>query len=163
MQVILILGAAVWPDGPSPTLQRRCDHALSVWRKDQTQFLVPCGGLGQHPPAEADVMRKIFIKGGVPTAQIIPENRSTTTYENIRNARNLLVGEHITRMTIVSEGYHLPRAAMVARHFGFRAIVSCPPREGTHWQTQARSTLREAGAIPLYAFKLLGHKLRRKD
>lgn len=160
MKVILILGAAVWQDGPSPALQRRCNHALGLWQSDKTQLLVPCGGLGKHPPTEADMMQSMLTDNGVPNACIIAENRSTTTYENIRNAVTIIGAAQITQLVIVSDLYHLPRAAMVARHFGFRARLSGPSLHGTHTPTLVRNIARELGAIPLYALKLLGHRLR---
>ncbi|SEV92386.1 DUF218 domain-containing protein [Cognatiyoonia koreensis] len=163
MQVILILGAAVWQDGPSPTMRRRCAHALSLWQMDRAQVLVPCGGLGIHAPAEAEIMRDIFIKAGVPAAQIIPEAKSRTTYENLRNARALLSRFDVTRVIIVSDRYHLPRARMVARHLGWQAETSGPSTRGGHRKTQIRNLAREAGAIPLYALKLWGHRLRGSD
>lgn len=109
------------------------------------------------------MMTDMLITRGVPPSQILPEDTSTTTYENIRNALNVLKGAKIRKMTIVSDRYHLPRAMMVAAHFGYRATGSSPSLRGTHWPTQARNTLREAGAIPLYALKLIGHKIRRQE
>ena len=86
MKAIVILGAAVWADGPSPTLQRRTGKALALWQRDPSQHLIPCGGLGQHPPTEAEAMRALLMDHGVPATHILSEDQSTNTYENIANA-----------------------------------------------------------------------------
>lgn len=163
MKVILILGAAVWANGPSPTMQRRCAHALSVWDADKDQIIMPCGGMGQHPPTEAAAMAQVLQARGVPSSQIICENKSTTTFENIHNARQLLAGHSIGVLTIVTDSYHCPRAWMVARALGLRPKMSCPSLKGTHMPTQIKQHLREAGAIPFYALKLIGHAWRGRN
>ena len=162
MKVILILGAAVWQSGPSPTMQRRCTHAIQLWKQDNAQIMVPCGGLGVHPPAEAAAMATLFLDAGIPKKQIQQEDQSKTTFENIRNAVHLMGLDHTINITIVTDRYHLPRAWMVARTFGLRPALSAPSLRGTHVPTQIKQHLREAGAIPLYAFKLLRFALSRR-
>ncbi len=147
MDAILILGAAVWPGGPSPTLRRRTLHAAQLWHTGVAPLIVPCGGLGHHPPTEAAAMAQILTAQGVPDDAIRLEDRSTTTLENIRNARALLSG---TAVVIVTDRYHARRAAMVARHFDLSATLSCPDLA----HISLRQRLREALAIPAYAIKL---------
>jgi len=163
MKVILILGAAVWADGPSPTMQRRCAHALHLWQKDKAQIMIPCGGLGAHPPTEAAVMEMLFLDAGVPANQVWQEDQSTTTFENVRYAARLFDNRNVTKVTIVTDRYHLPRAWMVARTFGLRPHLSAPSLRGTHLPTQLKQHLREAGAIPLYALKLLRFALFQRS
>ncbi len=151
MDAIIILGAAVWADGPSPTLRRRTLHAARLWHNGAAPQVIPCGGLGQHGPTEAEVMRQLLISEGVHDDQIILEDQSKNTLENLRNAKHLLSGD---RVLIVTDHYHGPRAAMVARHFGLQATILSPSLKGTHLPTQLRNYLREAGAIPAYALRL---------
>ena len=155
MKAILILGAAVWADGPSPTLERRTAKALALWGTDQDQCIVPCGGLGQHPPTEAAAMATLLTAGGVPPEKILREDRSTTTFENIHNALQLLETHKVTQITIVTDRYHLPRAWLVARFAGVRPLLAAPSLKGTHFPTQFKQVLREAAALPLYALRLI--------
>ena len=86
---LIVLGARVRPDGtPSHTLENRCRAALEVWRREQRLAVIVCGGRGEDEPAtEASVMRGFLVKAGVPAAHIFPEDTSTNTIENLRNAR----------------------------------------------------------------------------
>lgn len=72
------------------------------------------------------------------------------------------MGTHtIGRVTIVTDIYHIPRAWLVARHFGLRPVMIAPSLRGTHLSTQIRQSLREALALPVYTIRLL-RRSRRK-
>ena len=155
MDAIVILGAAVWPDGPSPTLRRRVLHGAALWHAGVAPIVVVCGGLGRHPPTEAAAMTRILQEAGVPPSAIRQEDRSTSTLENIRFALPLLRQEDARAVVIVTDATHGPRAALVARHFGLRARISAPPLRGGRRRTILRQAIRELGAYPLYAVRLL--------
>jgi uncharacterized SAM-binding protein YcdF (DUF218 family) len=160
MRAIVILGAAVWPDGPSPTLRRRTLHAAALWHADQTQIIVPCGGLGQHPPTEADAMRDLLLDANVSPHVIHCDDQSTSTYENLRNASVILNDLSIREVTIVTNGYHGPRATMVARAIGLRPQLSAPDATDAHRPTHYRMILREIPAFPAYAIRLIWWRWR---
>lgn len=151
MRAIVILGAAVWSDGPSPTLRRRVARAVALWRADPQAALVPCGGCGTHPPTEAEAMRALLREAGVPPAAIHPETASRNTAENIRGARPILEGLGATDVVIVTDWFHAPRARLVARRAGLRASVACPPLRGARPWPQLKGALREVPALLAYA------------
>ena len=65
--VIVVLGAAVWPGGqPSPALQRRILHAVDLWQQGYAVYLLVTGGVGKYPPAEAAVMQRLAVAHGIP-------------------------------------------------------------------------------------------------
>ena len=147
MQTILILGAAVWQNGPSPTLRRRTAHAATLWHAQPGAQIVACGGLGAHPPTEAAAMREMLVADGVRDGAITLEDQSTNTLENIRNGARLATFDTII---IVTDRYHARRALMVARHFGLDARANCPKPKGWH----IKQRLREVIAILGYKMKL---------
>jgi uncharacterized SAM-binding protein YcdF (DUF218 family) len=153
-EAILVLGAAVWSDArPSPTLRRRTETAARLWRTGRGQVVIPCGGLGRHPPTEAEAMRRLLIEAGVPDAAIHKEDRSTRTGENIRFAHPILDSLRLSRVLIVSDIYHLPRARLLARRAGLHAETAHPPLRGARAWPQIKGTLRE---IPAYLIALAG-------
>lgn len=145
MTAILILGAAVWRDGPSPTLRRRTLHGAALFHAGRGAIVIPCGGLGRFPPSEAEAMSAILQDAGVPTKAILLEDTSTNTVENIRNAIPLLQGE--TDVLIVSDAYHLPRARLIARREGLRVTTSAPPLKGARLWPQIKGWLREIPGV----------------
>ncbi|MEC3862698.1 YdcF family protein [Mesobacterium sp. TK19101] len=149
----IVLGAAVWPGGqPSPTLRRRALHAARLWHRGKVGTIIACGGLGQHPPSEAEVIRDLCIAEGVDPAAIRLEDRSATTEENLRLALPLL---ETRQVIIVTDHYHAPRARLVARRLGLDARSSSPPLRGSKPRAQIKAGLRE---IPAYLWYLLSGK-----
>lgn len=149
-RVAVILGAAVWAEGPSPTLRRRTAAAAALWHEGRADHFVPCGGLGRHPPEEARAMADLLAAAGVPKDRISPEARSTSTAENLRLALPILAGLAPSEVLVVSDAYHLPRARIIARRLGLRVRGIAPPWRGAHWPTQLRGALREVPACLAY-------------
>ena len=154
MTLALILGAAVWADGPSPTLRRRTIAAAALWHRGEVAAILCCGGLGRHPPAEAVAMRAILIAEGVPEAAILIEDRSATTAENLRLALPILRARGEVHVILVTDWYHAPRARMTARRMGLRAESRSPPLRGARPLGQLRLALREIPAYVLYWWRL---------
>jgi uncharacterized SAM-binding protein YcdF (DUF218 family) len=155
VKAALILGAAVWAGGvPSPTLRRRTLHAARLWQRGEVEVLIPCGGLGRHPPAEAEAMRALLLAHGIPETAIHPEPRSTSTHENILFARPILAALGITQVVIVTDATHAPRARLIARGLGLRATASSPALLGGHLPTTLRQALREVPATAVALWRL---------
>ncbi|WP_122077177.1 YdcF family protein [Pseudophaeobacter sp. EL27] len=151
MSVAVVLGAAVWPGGqPSPTLRRRSLHAAELFRQGRVSHVICCGGLGQHPPSEAEVMQQICREAGVPAGAILLEDKSHTTHENLANIQPLLAKLEQPFIVIVTDRYHKWRALLVARHLGFLAQASCPVQSGTSAFRVIKSWLREVPALIYY-------------
>lgn len=151
MTLGLILGAAVWPDGPSPALRRRTLHGAALYHGGHVAGLVLCGGVGQHPPSEAEAMRTLLRNHNVPDGDLFIEDRSTTTGENIRNALALI---NTKEVIIITDWYHAPRAQMIARRQGLRARASHPPIKGAKFWPQTKAALREIPAYAAYALRM---------
>ena len=145
MTAIMVLGAAVWRNGPSPTLTRRTRHGAALFHQGRGDIVIVCGGLGRFPPTEAQAMAQILQSEGVPQSAIRLEDTSTNTVQNIRNALPLLDG---TRdVLIVSDAYHLPRAHLIARREGLHVSTSAPPMNGARLWPQLKGWLREIPGV----------------
>jgi uncharacterized SAM-binding protein YcdF (DUF218 family) len=142
----LVLGAAVWAGGvPSPALARRACHAAALWRAEKVDVIVACGGLGHHPPAEAEAIAAVLHTEGVPRDAIRLESASRSTRDNIARALPILRALGATRVVIVTDPWHAPRARLIARQAGLAAGTDSPP-----WCLRpalVRALLREAAAL----------------
>lgn len=147
--VAIVLGAAVWPGGtPSPTLARRAEKAAALYHTGQVVRIVASGGVGDHPPSEARVIREVLADRGVPNSAVILEEASTTTLENLANTRALL--PEGTPVVIVSDAWHLPRARLTARRLGMQAGGAAASVRGGHPLGILRAALRELAACLWY-------------
>lgn len=154
-RVALVLGAAVWPGGrPSPSLARRAGHAAGLWHAGRVEVILGCGGVGRHPPSEAEVIVRLCRDAGVPEAALLREDASTTTRENLRNARPILRRIGADAVVIVTDPYHAPRARLIARQEGLAVTSSSPRWSDLGWRQWLRHIPREALALLAVVLRL---------
>jgi uncharacterized SAM-binding protein YcdF (DUF218 family) len=146
------MGAAVWPGGvASPALRRRAEAAGRLFLDGRVVRIVTTGGIGDHPPAEAEVAAAILDELGVPRSGILIENRSTTTLGNLVETRKIL-GPGAT-VRIVTDSWHLPRALLTARRLRLAASGELTPlRGGNPWRI-TKAVIREVPALVWYALR----------
>ena len=141
---VIVLGCQVYSDGQlSPQLKLRLQAALDTYR-DDPRLIVTTGGQGEGEPApEGQVMRDWLISQGVPEEDVIAECESVNTRQNLLYAKALLP-EGITRVTVVTSDFHLPRALALAHDLGLDAdgIGSpCRPEIGFWVKNHGREVL----------------------
>jgi uncharacterized SAM-binding protein YcdF (DUF218 family) len=147
---IVVPGCKVWAGGqPSNALRRRVTHAVSLYHQGRAPYIITTGGVGTHPPAEAQVAADIARSGGVPDTAILCEDRSTNTRENASFAAALthqgapISGWHVL---VVSDAYHAWRCArLFGAHFGRATARGSTPG----WRLRVRGSLREVISIVL--------------
>jgi uncharacterized SAM-binding protein YcdF (DUF218 family) len=122
----VVLGAAVWGHSrPSPVLERRLRAALDLYRAGRVRFIATTGGVGrgthEHPLAEGVASERWLVRHGVASGRVLVEGRSRNTIENLRFIAPTLRAHRIKSVFIVSDGYHLGRAMVIARDAGLHA------------------------------------------
>lgn len=121
---IVVLGARVLEDGvPSGRLRARVERAAELYRAGAAPLLVLSGGVGEHPPSEAQVMLKLAVELGVPAGCCVLEEQSRSTYENAKFTARLLRERGIGKAILVSDPFHLYRAR---QHFFLEGIDVTP-------------------------------------
>ena len=115
-QAILILGTRVYGQEPGPMLQLRLEKALALYRQGYAPYLVASGGQGADEGiSEAAAMRNYLTARGVPAAAILLEDKSTSTYENLRNSASLLRDKGLQQVIVVTNRSHVFRSLYLAR------------------------------------------------
>lgn len=127
---IVVLGAGVRGEEPTPLLAARVDRGIAVLREQQDAgadpVLVLSGGKGSDEQiSEAEAMARYAERAGVPREWMVLEDRSTTTEENLRNTRALLASRDATdaHLVVVTSNYHALRAAQLTEQLGLDATV----------------------------------------
>ncbi len=128
VDAIVILGAGVEPNGQaSSALRERTLHAVDLWKQGRAPYLICTGGVGDFPPAESIVAARLAQKHGVPAAKVLCEEVSTSTRQNAHFAAEICRARGWTRVIVVSQAFHLPRAARNLRREGLQAWPSPVP------------------------------------
>lgn len=120
-ETIIILGAKVKPDRSlSVSLKNRLDAALEYIENNKQYNIIVTGGQGvDEPISEAQAMHDYLVEHGIDSTRIIIEDESTSTYQNLLNAKALCNGE-LTEATIVSSDFHLARATFLANQLNIK-------------------------------------------
>lgn len=129
-QVVVVLGAGLKKDVPSDLLRRRLDATFGFYQQNPECMIVVTGGQGKGESIpEGVAMAKYLIDKGVPEQQIIVEDKSTSTEENLLFAKQLLSERGISAeepMVVVSNAFHCYRARCYAKLVGFIEVSSLP-------------------------------------
>lgn len=121
----VVLGAAVWSQGVSPVFRERINHAIELYRRGRVHKIIFTGGQGnRNEPTEAAAARNYAVSNGISPSDILIEQRSHTTYENLVNAKQLADTHGLKKVLIVSDPMHMKRAIAMAHDVGLDAYPS---------------------------------------
>lgn len=112
--IIIILGAGL-VEGirPSRTLSKRLNKAIELFNLNANAIIIVSGGKGTNEKiSEAEAMRRYLIENGIPEQNIILEDKSTNTYENLIFSKEKIKNiEKINpKIAVVSSDFHIYRA-----------------------------------------------------
>lgn len=142
--VALVLGAQVYADGtPSAFLEARLDLARRLLESGKVKVLLVSGDNMHHEYDEPTAMRAWLMAHGVPERKIVRDYAGFDTYDSCARAKRVF---GVTRVTVVTQSYHIARAVMVCRHIGLDAVGvgdESVSRFKGPWRSNAR---REYGA-----------------
>ena len=136
----IVLGAAVWGQQVSPVFKERINHGIDLYQNRKVRKLIFTGGQGnRNEPTESSAARHYAMQQGIPAGDILIEEKSHTTYENILYAKQIADANGLRKVLIVSDPLHMKRSVSMARDVGLAADPS--PTPSTRYQglgSQAR-------------------------
>ena len=135
---ILVLGAGIWGDKPSPMLEDRLKTSISLYKNNVSNKIIMSGDHSKVDYDEVNVMKKFAIDKDVASENIFMDHAGFSTYESIYRAKEIFKAKKII---IVTQKYHLYRALYIANKLGIEAYgVASDPRK---YAGQAYRELRE--------------------
>ena len=137
----------------NPCLVARVEAAVELYRAGKVKKLVMTGGVSRDLQSSAGNMQMIAEKMGVSKADIIQEREAGNTFENIVFSRKFI--ENSPRVVIVSAGFHLARARMMAdrQWQGHDIQVYAAPFCSEPYGGYGYTVLRESAAFVKNALK----------
>lgn len=160
----LVLGAAAWDKRPSPVFRERINHALFLYHTGMVKKLIFTGGSSKSGfMTEAAVGRRYAMKKGVPADDIVYENQSRDTYQNLINGKEIAENNNIDSVIIVSDPYHMARAALMAKDIGLDAQTSpTPTTRYTATSTKMHFLIQESYSLMIYQWMRGLHHVTKK-
>jgi uncharacterized SAM-binding protein YcdF (DUF218 family) len=112
---IVVLGAAQYAGRPSPVLEARLDHAISLYRRSIAPTLIVTGGkAGGDITSEAETSARYARRNGVPASAIILEDESRSTTEQMHAVARMARTRNFTSVVLVSDRFHMLRLLLTA-------------------------------------------------
>ena len=158
---IIILGCGIRKDGtPTPLLKGRVDRALKfraqqLGETGKDLCFVVSGGQGPNEViSEAECMKNYLISQGIPEDQIILEDKSSTTAENMSFSKEKIAeaGGLEGKIAYSTTNYHVFRGGLKARRVKMRAVGMGAK---TKWYFWPNAAVREFVGL------LTEHKLKQ--
>ena len=123
---IVVLGAGIWGNKPSPLLQDRLDTAISLYENNVSSKIIMTGDHGRKNYDEVNIMKDYAIKKGIKSENIFMDHAGFSTYESIYRTKEIFKAK---KVVIVTQKYHLYRALYIANKLGLEAYgVNSDPR-----------------------------------
>ncbi|WP_423005785.1 YdcF family protein [Undibacterium sp. JH2W] len=152
----IILGASVWKDKPSPVFVERINYGIQLYQSGQVTHLIFTGGLSKGDTlSEAAAARQYAIAAGVPASQILIEEVSKNTYQNLQQACKLMQVNQFKSSMVVSDPLHMKRAMSMAQDLHLHATSAATPTSlYVGWSAKGQFLLYES--LFYVKYKLLG-------
>ena len=124
---IIVLGAGVWGENPSPMLEDRLLEGIKLYENNVAPKIIMTGDHGREEYDEVNVMKKFAMDKGVPSGDIFMDHAGFSTYESLYRAKEIFEAD---KVVIVTQEYHLYRALHIANELGIEAYgVASDPRQ----------------------------------
>lgn len=117
---VIVLGCAVWSNGPSPMLADRLRTAAAVYKTGCADYILVSGD-SEFPEDydETGAMKAFLIEEGVPEADIKCDPLGLSTYETAMRSAYLF---DINSAVVVTTEFHVARSVYDCRAFGIESV-----------------------------------------
>lgn len=121
LDYVVVLGAGLIGDQVTPLLASRIEKGIAIYQKHPGSKLIMSGGQGPDElMAEGQAMANYAFEQGIPVEDIVIENQSTNTEENLKFSYALM--KPGSRFALVTNYYHVFRALLLARKLKIKCI-----------------------------------------
>lgn len=124
---VLVLGAGIRGNRPSPMLQDRLDEAISLYNEGIVSKIIVSGDHGTDGHDEVNIMKDYITEKEIPSEDVFMDHAGFSTYDSVYRAKEIFKANKII---IVTQKYHLYRALYIAGKLDIDAIgIASDPRK----------------------------------
>lgn len=147
---ILILGASIKGNNPSPMLEDRLLQGISLYENKVSKKILVSGDHLSEEYDEVNGMKDYLLGHKIPSQDIFMDHAGISTYDSIYRAKSIFKTKKII---IVTQKYHLYRALYIAKQLDIEAYgIASNLRPYTN---QEKRELREILARVKDFFKII--------
>lgn len=139
---ILVLGAGIRENAPSPMLEDRLLTSVELYNNNNSESkIVVSGDHGKINYDEVNVMKDYLIEKGISSENIFMDHAGFSTYDSLYRVKEIFKAEKIV---IVTQEYHLYRALYIAKNLDIDAYGI--PANRREYMFQFKRDIREFAA-----------------
>lgn len=152
----IVLGAAVWGEKPSPVFEERINHGIWLYMNGYVDKIIFTGGKGENTSISESAAAKYYaIEHSVPENDILIEEKSSITQENIMYASKIAKENNISSVLLVSDPIHMKRAMLMCKDYNLTAYSSPTPT------TMYKTTKNKIIFLSREVFFYIGYQIYR--
>jgi uncharacterized SAM-binding protein YcdF (DUF218 family) len=132
--VMIVLGCQFVNNTPSDLLYERLKKAEELYKKGYAKFIIVSGGKGlDENTSEAEGMKGVLNRDGIPKRYIIIEDKSHNTKENLENSKKIMQKHGFKDAIIVTNKFHVYRAMKLCSNLKINAVgIAAPMVKGRY-------------------------------
>ena len=115
---IIILGAGIRGNSPSPMLEDRLLTGIELYQNNISKKLIVSGDHGRKGYDEVNVMKDYLLEKSLPGEDIFMDHAGFSTYDSIYRAKEIFKAK---KVVIVTQEYHLYRALYISKKLDLEA------------------------------------------
>ena len=123
---ILILGAGIRGNNPSPMLEDRLLEGITLYQNKVSPKILASGDHMSKYYDEVNVMKDFLVGHKIPSQDVFMDHAGISTYDSIYRAKYIFEAK---KVVIVTQKYHLHRALYIAKNLGLESYgIASNPR-----------------------------------
>lgn len=115
---IIVLGAGIWGNKPSPMLEDRLLKGIELYNNNVSAKIIMSGDYGKIDYDEVNIMKDYAIENGVPSENIFMDHAGFSSYDSVYRAKEIFKAK---KVVLVTQKYHLYRSLYIANELGLEA------------------------------------------
>lgn len=119
------MGAAATDKSVSEVYKQRLNHAVELYNEEYINKIIVTGGKSDgNEYSDAEIARRYLVEQGVKAEDLLLEEASTITQENLENSKKIMDKEGVYTTLIISDPLHMKRAMLLAKDIGISSYSS---------------------------------------
>lgn len=122
--VAIVLGAGTNNGEVSPIFRERINHCIFLYKKGIVNKIILTGGYGKgQKKSDSQVAKNYALNKGIPNNDILIEEVSKFTIENLEESKNIMDSLGLQTALIISDPIHMKRSIELAKKIN----IDCKP------------------------------------
>jgi len=132
--VAIVLGAGTNDGKLPPVFKERINHSILLYNNGIVNKIILTGGFGKgQKQSDSQTAKYYAIEKGIPEENIIIEEKSKYTTENLEQSKQIMDSLGMKSALIVSDPLHMKRAIKLAENYGI--VCKSSPTKTTMYKS----------------------------